>query len=150
MREILFRGKTKDEANEWVEGCNINTQYDMHGEKHIYIGLHCESKFYPLQKCVRWIEVIPETVSQFVYFTDKNGKNIFEGDIVKDEYGRILEVVFREHLGKFSFMLVKTTGEKWTNNFAYAEIFEWFLSTTIYPEVIGNIYDNPELLEVKE
>ena len=87
----------------------------------------------------------PETVGQYTGLTDKNGKKIFEGDIVKDDVGRIMEVVFREKFAKFSFKLIKITGAKWTCNFAFADMIDWF-NCGDFPEVIGNIHDNPELL----
>ena len=120
MREILFRGKTKN--GEWKYGDLIFEPY--------------------IQE-----KVILETVGQYTGLTDKNGKKIFEGDIVKDEFGRILEVLFRDNWGKFSFKLIKITGEKWTDNFVYADIGEWFAYCVVRPEVIGNIHDNTELLE---
>ena len=127
MREILFRGKSK------------------HGKW--YYGFYTEG-YYLDGTSVAWIEVvdrkkketdsptvIPETVGQFTGMTDKNGKKIFEGDICK------------------------------VGNLVYKVVFEysawWFkiLSKKVYCcpafnshcgdlcEVIGNIHDNPELLE---
>lgn len=85
--------------------------------------------------------VIPETVVQHTGFTDKNGEMIFEGDILQFDYtgknlgvNGVAAVVFEN--GKF--------GVKWGN---YKELvcLDGFANTTL--EVIGNIYDNPELLE---
>lgn len=126
MREILFRGKRKDNG-EWVEGFLSPIWGSLH------IGT--EFKAYPINY---------ETVGQFTGLTDKNGKKIFEGDIVKEWSSHwktpskteinIYSVVC-EYLG--SLHLIRKTA--WGEN-----------STPLYRrsivEVIGNIYDNPELL----
>ncbi len=93
-------------------------------------------------------QIDPETAGQYTGFTDKNGTKIFQGDIVKDCYGRIMKVDFIERWGKYQFTLVKATGERWTNNFIRADLTDWFVCgcTEEMPEIIGNIYDNPELL----
>lgn len=93
-------------------------------------------------------QIDPETAGQYTGFTDKNGTKIFEGDIVKDEFGRIMKVIFLECWGKYQFTLVKATGERWTNNFIRADLTDWFVGVCpdALPEIIGNIYDNPELL----
>lgn len=80
--------------------------------------------------------VDPETVGQYTGLTDKNGTKIFEGDIVK--YGdTVHNVVFEQRNGTAYFGLVYSTLE--TLSFGYYQDLKQI-------EVIGNIYDNPELL----
>ncbi len=130
MREILFRGKQKDNG-EWVYGdftrpCNI--VYMKFGFDE---ALGREGEFYYDD------EVIPETVGQYTGLTDKNGNKIFEGDIVSmPAYGggkHITNVYFKG--GKFA-----------VNGSRY--YFKDIGAKTV--EVIGNIHDNPELLGVKQ
>lgn len=129
MREILFRGK-REIDDEWI--------YGLYSDDYVYdtdfpciIPLRSENNdFY-------WA-VIRETVGQYTGLTDKNGRRIFEGDILKftDADGRdvYLNVVFED--GAF---LMEEDG---------------VINSDLIPsydclgvEVIGNIYDNPELLK---
>lgn len=129
MRKVLFRGKRACVyENPWVEG-------GFHSrDGHAYIiGI---SKTQRIDGC----EVIPETVGQYTGLEDRNGKRIFEGDIIQ---GLFLHshpvnslVIFRD--GAFGLL--------W--NRAGAETYWSFTSIcNVEYEVIGNIYDNPELLE---
>jgi uncharacterized phage protein (TIGR01671 family) len=82
MREILFRGKRKDDG-EWEEGSLvIFTDYDA-GLKEYWIT-HPGQTVDFLDD--RQYEVIPETVGQYTGLTDKNGTKIFEGDIIREDY----------------------------------------------------------------
>jgi uncharacterized phage protein (TIGR01671 family) len=121
MREILFRGKRKDNG-EWIEGDSLI--HSMYKKGDVCIGV---------VEGLAIHSVIPSTIGQFTGLTDKNGKKIFEGDIVKysNGYGHI---AWAELHG--AFMCVEENGEYW----------EWF-SNMYDIEVIGNIHDNPELLE---
>ena len=156
MREILFRGKRKDNG-EWCEGY-LSKNRDENRQLKLCIdyeekGVVCSSI------------VIPETVGQDTGLTDKNGKKIFEGDIIRyaDLYDyncylesidnpevydnidlgniwTIDEVVYGIEVGYPAFDLNKHDFE--TNGLS--ELSE---SGQYFYEVIGNIHDNPELLK---
>lgn len=152
MREILFRGKRKD-TGEWIEGNLIHktSHYgDPLDEYHIlYTGeFHCD--YYDSA------EVFPETVGQYIGLTDKNGMKIFEGDFLNGfeypfisdtgEHNYFVEVVWFDNCPAFGLYTHKhplstVRGISEGN----CDIIEDFDSSRW--EVIGNIYDNPELLK---
>lgn len=129
MREILFRGKRTDNG-EWIEGCfldknNIGIFYDDTEE------FDCT---------VHIFSVISKTVGQYTGLTDKNGKKIFEGDIIKciSRFDAKDMVVIFETA---EFHLVDCQRYK-----KYMECCGYKQFGTLETEVIGNIHDNPELL----
>lgn len=129
MREILFRGKRND-SSEWVYGNFVRGCVDDFA----YIV-----EFGNKELCRNYVEVIPETVGQYTGLTDKNGKKIFDGDIVKGlfVFGEISSVVIFKY-GSF--------GIEW--NIDEIKVLDPFLGLrNIECEVIGNIHDNPELLK---
>lgn len=143
MREILFRGKRKDNG-EWVYGNSV-------------LFFKETTKIYG--ELVQWreIEVIPETVGQFTGLTDKNGKKIFEGDIIKAYFQpqnfknppyAIGSVIFENGTFKVVVHVSKNSIEYKVfekEGIAAYSIEHNFLDRHYVLEVIGNIYDNPEL-----
>lgn len=119
MREILFRGKNKNAQN-WIEGDLI----------HLPNGIAILSNGYAY--------IDPSTVDQYTGLTDRNGVKIFEGDIIRNHKGLLGRVTYMpEHC---AFMIYITSENRycylWDNDFTKIE-------------VIGNIHDNPDLLEAQ-
>lgn len=144
MREILFRGKRVDGYG-WVYGYLVHDEAE-HNQPRIIIGRDYSTGTFFSALAPR---VIPATVGQFTGLTDKNGKKIFEGDVVKVQYwseedGRKFIVKFAHDRGGWF-------------PFANGDGCGCCEEETISPnecgivndvEVIGNIHDNPELVEV--
>ena len=152
MREILFRGKRKD-TSEWTEGLTV-----FKLDKYVYM---CKSSMceitYDLQYNIKaitsknpfFVEVIPETVGQYTGLTDKNGKKIFEGDIIKYIYepGEGFWNANQKSVIVWDSTGFKLDGIMGTNK--YALLQGWLVSVPCASslfEVIGNIHNNPELM----
>ena len=149
MREILFKGKTKE--GEWVYG---NYEYYHKPEKHIISNIYDNTTK----------GVIPETVGQYTGLTDKNGKKIFEGDIIRFN-NQVGSIVYER--GCFGIGIDKAirykrfedyVEEKTNNCYSgvrndnFISLFEIYWNCNNENnqideiEIIGNIHDNPELL----
>lgn len=132
-REIKFRGK-KFCQDEWIYGSLITRGERGADGNFIDTG---RGECYPLQQ---------DTVGQFTGLHDKNGKEIYEGDIVKwtgkTNETLLCYVDWHKHLCKFYLSF----GDEQKVNDTKTDIFEMMRMGYNY-EVIGNIYDNPELLK---
>lgn len=128
MREILFRGMRKD-THEWAYG--FYGEY-FNGKKNIPCISIVDTHAIAGSICY---EIIPETVGQYTGMKDKNGRRIFEGDIILPHgYKPEACPVFYED---FCFQID-------------SNICVLCVADEEDIEVIGNIYDNPELLEVSD
>lgn len=126
MREILFRGKRKDNGK-WI--------YDS--ETYIRDG----DGIWLSDENLNVVKVQEDTLGQYTGLTDKNGKKIFEGDIVR--HLKTCEMFTVAWHGSFAEFVIS---EFQKQNKATRECKDMYLVKRYY-EVIGNIYDNHKLLE---
>ena len=130
MREILFRGKRLDNGD-WVYGY------------YVHIGpVSCQRAYIiPEYASSLYVnEVDPSTVGQYTSLKDKNGKRIFEGDVAKVLQGKDKDIAY-VGFENGAFMMYPKTGNIYERTLRE----DWYNDWDV--EVIGNITDDPELLE---
>ena len=125
MRTIKFRGRLKSNGN-WEHG---DILHDNVGGCYVY-PVEAENLY-------KGNEVIPKTVGQFIGLYDKDGEEIYEGDIL-DFNGLIVEVRFVR--GVFALLVNGNLDEELCGD----------CRTDLFAKVIGNIHDNPELMKADE
>ena len=132
-REILFRGKRAN-TKEWIYG-DVQQNVD---------AVKIREQEQSIQRIAKSFVVIPETVGQFTGLTDIHGVKIFEGDIIEAHFDELfpdlattLVVVWSDYgwFGRDMEGNVDSLERKWVSDFF---------------EIIGNIHDNPEMLEVSK
>ncbi len=124
MREIKFRGlhyNPRTKESKWVYGDLVRNRYN-HSKDTVIEG------FDLMNKLICWTIRKPETVGQLTGLKDKNGKEIYEGDILRYEKSTYI-VKFMEGC----FVVNDGQGDLWD----YKDV----------SEVIGNIYENPKLMK---
>ena len=134
MREILFRGQTKE--GNWKQGFLVNLSDEEHGDCWAIIPPDVESYRFNMSGDY----IIPSTIGQFTGLTDKNGKRIFEGDIVKGLF------LFQMSVNAVVAFRYGAFGLEWHRG--SVKTFSAFTSIcNVVYEVIGNIHDNPDLMK---
>lgn len=132
MREIIFKAKRKDNG-EWVEGCYVYCR------KHHYILPVLNKAIGFDEREDEWIEIDPDTLCQCTGLTDKNGRKIWENDIVKHKDSQCFGII-RWYCGDYV---------GWCVYDVYDDEQQFTMDMLNECEVIGNIFDNADLLEVE-
>ena len=140
MREILFRGKRANN-NEWIEGgiipLDTNSGYIFIAEPFLLAST------LPVYEIIKYHThlIIPETAGQYTGLTDKNGKRIFEGDIV-DCWSEGINAQGTVQQRRDGLWIIYPA---WQKHIMWGLCPDEYSHTTV--EVIGNIHDNPELVK---
>ena len=136
MREILFKAKRLDNG-EWVEGY-YQKRFDLDGsEQHLIFW----SKSYTVWE---YAEIDPDTICQYTGLTDKNGQKIWENDICnrKEKYPEIVTYNKGDWQLDYSYVFGKEMHTDACN-------LGFYVCERNCVEVVGNIFDNADLLEVE-
>ena len=151
MREILFKAKRKDNG-EWVEGyyiyhikrtiCPFGDSVKPEDEQHVIMQDGFSDWNMPRDTVV--YEIDPDTLCQYTGLTDKNDKKIWENDICnrKEKYPEIVTYNKGDWQLDYSYVFGKEMHTDACN-------LGFYVCERNCVEVIGNIFDNAELLEVK-
>ena len=131
MREIKFRGKKTDNG-EWVYGCAVVFSEGLSGGRVSQIiqhAWHGDDEFY--NEFVK-----PKTVGEYTGLKDMHGQDIYEGDIIMETFGEPMQVAFRD--GKFQAVRMSLDRT--------CLIWEDLLDAILGADVIGNVFDDPEIM----
>ena len=129
MREILFRAKRINNG-EWVEGNGIHYPKSFNWKGTCWIdGMR--------ERANDWVQVDLETVCQYTGMTDKNGSKVWENDII--------QMFYRD--GETNVGTIRYTDECVRFQYYEGNIIGYGIDMTCDMEVIGNVFDNPELMK---
>lgn len=135
-REILFRGKEINNEK-WHYGDLLrfgNKRYINICPRFVDEYIVEDDKI-ALYSFGNFIEVIPEAIGRYTGLTDRNGVKIFEGDIIKGKGKNVFVVEYNQNIASFI-----------TKGFGILSCPCMNIGTMKSYEVIGNIYDNPDML----
>ena len=136
----LYKAKRTDNG-EWVTGFYVKGS-DMYGEE-VHVIFETDAIFYSHGETDGFAEINPATICQCTGLKDKNGKLIWENDVCdrKEEYPEIVKY------NKGDWTLDYSYSEDRESGYCYCNLGFYVLRRKCV-EVIGNVFDNPELLEV--
>ena len=135
MREILFKAKRVDNG-EWVEGYYLRDQYHIGGKDIIFYRKDSD-------RFTVYTNIIDiETLCQFTGLYDKNGNKIWENDICdrKEKNPEVVKMTNGDWTLDYSYAIGRDYGNSYCN-------LGFYVNERKCVEVIGNIFDNPELLQ---
>lgn len=131
MREIKFRGKQIDTL-EWIYGYFTKTPEGL-----------CKIHFQPFAECSSntYFFVFPESVGQYTGLKDKNGKEVYEGDLLRDKISGVVWVVKFGHCKKYAFVGWFVENETIGRTTQLYGDYDTDVNSSV--EIIGNIYESP-------
>lgn len=132
--DIIFRGKklSVSEPNEWIYGSLI---IDKYKSASIYIPQIYDGHHIDMETSSRYID--PDTAGQYIGISDKNKTKIFDGDIVRHVlWNKLLVVKYSLETNGFILLSIKNNTEQYIPYNHQSNLI-----------VVGNIYDNKELLK---
>jgi uncharacterized phage protein (TIGR01671 family) len=138
MREILFRGQTRRKGEKvLLDGSPVDSNW-------VYGGIFPNNNggdfalIYQQEPEIHKFPVYADTVGQYTGLTDKNGNKIFEGDIVKLTFSEVVGKIICDVNYYIESDIFDRTTRKLLGDYSPYDL-----------EILGNIHDNPELLEVQ-
>lgn len=144
----LYKGKVKG-GGAWL--CGYLSRRTICTDNRAYLGYAIQPEPQGTTEACRyvWYEVDESTICEYTGLTDKNGKKIFEGDIIKtDEYGK---TAGQKWVRGFDVFVVTYTPGRFLleNGWRLFNLTDTSNNSVQYYEVIGNIFDNPEMLKTE-
>lgn len=137
MRDIKFRGKRVN-GGEWVESMTISYGTIKRKMSEVFFEINPS----------KWVGIIPDTVGQFTGLKDKNGKDIYEGDLIKAPSRRIYAVIFstwrHEEKNEFPKVIDLYEHTGWCISLDGVNPCDLLDSEVCQGSIIGNVFDNPE------